>query len=156
MYIIYKHTSPNNKSYIGLTKKKINERFAEHFKANSTFGNAIRKYGKSSFKSEILMNNIETLIEAQTIETYFIITQNTFYEGYNMTKGQEFGKLVEKHPDSIIKQKNTWKNKSKSEIMDKELKRKNTLESNGREYYDNWILKMSEVTSALKMVWISQ
>ena len=93
MFLIYKHTSPSGKSYIGLTSKSIDERFSGHciqaFSQNSQthFHQAIRKYGKDSFESEILVENIETFEEAAEFEIMFISEFNTFEAGYNMTKG---------------------------------------------------------------------
>lgn len=93
MFLIYKHTSPSGKSYIGLTSKTIEERFAGHcFQAfsqnsNGKFHQAIRKHGKDSFKSEILVQDIETFDEAAKLEIKFIDEFNTFTAGYNMTLG---------------------------------------------------------------------
>ena len=91
MYIIYKHTNKlNNKSYIGFTKRGMNIRLNEHIKGQSVFSSALRKYGKESFKSEIL-ETVETKIEANTIEIYFISFYESFGKGYNVTKGGEGG-----------------------------------------------------------------
>jgi group I intron endonuclease len=93
MFLIYKHTSPSGKSYIGLTSKTINERFAGHCvqafsqDAQNHFHQAIRKYGRDAFESEILIENIETFEEAAKLEIEFISKFNTFEAGYNMTKG---------------------------------------------------------------------
>jgi len=58
-FLIYKHTSPTGKSYIGLTSKSMNERLYEHVKAskcdsNTRFHQAIRKYGIEKFKKDDL------------------------------------------------------------------------------------------------------
>jgi group I intron endonuclease len=58
--VIYKATNKiNGKSYVGQTIRTLNERKQSHLNDsnnNSTcyFHNAIRKYGKASFKWEIL------------------------------------------------------------------------------------------------------
>ncbi len=55
IYIIYKITSPSGKSYIGLTKSTLKERWRQHVrraineKHNHPFYNAIRKYGADAF-----------------------------------------------------------------------------------------------------------
>jgi predicted GIY-YIG superfamily endonuclease len=60
MYSIYKITSPSGRSYIGLTKTPVKERWAQHVKRaktdgkNHPFYNAIRKYGKSAFTVETI------------------------------------------------------------------------------------------------------
>jgi hypothetical protein len=59
-YIVYKHTSPNNKVYIGITKKKPNDRWASGFgyEHQIYFFRAIVKYGWDNFKHEILYTNL--------------------------------------------------------------------------------------------------
>lgn len=55
--VIYMHTSPSGKHYIGQTKQKINNRFRSDgsgYKQCRVFYNAIKKYGWNNFKHEIL------------------------------------------------------------------------------------------------------
>lgn len=88
--LIYKHTSPSGKSYIGCTKLSINERFTQHcrFKKPKThFQFAISKYGAESFVSEILHDNISTKEEMFKLEKEYIEKFNTFNNGYNGTTG---------------------------------------------------------------------
>ena len=68
--ILYEIISPSGKSYIGITKRKIEDRWSNHVSKalnnpdyNHPFYNAIRKYGKDSFTLKILRDN---LIEDQT------------------------------------------------------------------------------------------
>ncbi len=92
-FLIYKHTSPSGKSYIGLTSKTIEQRLNGHktsaytCMSENSFHQAIRKYGIENFTSEILIDNIETLLEATSIEIYYIRFYNTYRNGYNDTKG---------------------------------------------------------------------
>ena len=72
-YIIYKHTSPSEKSYIGYTQLSIQNRWNEHFsktiKLNWKFSRALRKYpNEGQWIHEILINNIPTLEEAKNLE----------------------------------------------------------------------------------------
>jgi len=87
--IIYKITNIiNNKVYIGQTVRTLKKRMNEHFRHNITIiDKALRKYGKSSFKIEIIdnANNIEELNEK---EIYWI----NYFEcmvpkGYNQCYG---------------------------------------------------------------------
>jgi len=92
MYIIYMHTCTiTNKSYIGLTKYTIEERFEGHVKSSEKpkfhFHRAIKKYGRDSFVSEILESGIDTLDKANEREQFFISKYDTFHNGYNMTIG---------------------------------------------------------------------
>lgn len=91
-FIIYKHTSPSGKSYIGLTSKTMEERLNGHVNhairgASTSFHQSIRKYGIESFKSEVLIDSIETLLEAESIEIFYISFYNTYKCGYNDTRG---------------------------------------------------------------------
>lgn len=73
--VIYKITNiKNNKIYIGLTSKSIEHRFYYHLRDDNQcrlLANAIRKYGKESFKIEevFVVFKKEDLSE---FEQYFI------------------------------------------------------------------------------------
>ena len=76
----------NNKRYIGMTTRDAKTRFAEHCKADSYIGNAIRKHGGHNFVLHVIdqANDIEELKEK---EIYWIREYNSFVEGYNQTHG---------------------------------------------------------------------
>lgn len=97
MYLIYKHTSPSNKSYIGQTCRLI-LREKEHCRAvgdSPAFHNAILKYGWDNFTHEILEENL-TLEEANEREVYWIDFYNSLSpNGYNLTTGGKNTKLSE-------------------------------------------------------------
>lgn len=94
-WIIYKHTSPSGKSYIGQTKHSMKIRWRGHIKASKTdslnvFARAIRKYGHENFIHEILEDNIESQELANEREQYWIAFYDTFnnpLKGYNETSG---------------------------------------------------------------------
>lgn len=89
-YFVYKVTNvTNNKVYIGITGRTIQERFQDHIKDSSHNGNnkvyfhrAIKKYGKNNFITEELFNNL-TEEEALSKESELIL----FYNSHN----PEFG-----------------------------------------------------------------
>lgn len=89
MFLIYKHTSPSGKSYIGQTNN-FNRRTNGHASINSpcrALKNAILKYGWDNFSHEILVDNL-TLEQANELETKFILEFNTLSpNGYNLTTG---------------------------------------------------------------------
>ena len=91
-YILYKHTSPSNKVYIGITKQTLKARWnnGHGYKNNEYFTNAIKKYGKDNFKHEILFNNL-TLDEAKKLEikTIAFYDSTNRNKGYNITIGGE-------------------------------------------------------------------
>ncbi|RWZ87180.1 MAG: GIY-YIG nuclease family protein [Hydrotalea sp. AMD] len=88
IYLIYKHTSPSGKSYIGLTNN-YQRRCNEHKSSTGcmAFNNAIQKYGWDNFHHEILIENL-TLDEANMLESKLIQSHNTLYpNGYNLREG---------------------------------------------------------------------
>lgn len=96
-YIVYKHTAPNNKVYIGITGFDPEYRWLNNgrgYKHQSTFFNAIIKYGWINFKHEILF---EGLTEEEALDKEEeLIQQYKSYDrryGYNVSlRGAIYGK----------------------------------------------------------------
>ena len=91
IYIIYKHTSPSGKSYIGQTKNLATRNSAHRSlsSGSTAFVNAIRKYGWCNIIHEILYENL-TLEEAKSLERQCICNYNTLSpNGYNIMTGGE-------------------------------------------------------------------
>lgn len=106
-YLVYKHTSPSGKAYIGVTND-YTRRCRQHLNASKkgselTFHRAIRKYGWSNFTHEILATDL-TQQQAFDMEIALI---NIVEKGslYNMTSGgdgtdsesQRFNKISNRH-----------------------------------------------------------
>ena len=72
-FVVYKHTSPNGKVYIGITSQKLNRRFRDGkgYYNNKHFYNAIKKYGWDNFSHEVLFDNL-TEEEAKLMEQFYI------------------------------------------------------------------------------------
>ncbi len=93
--IIYKVTNKlNNKSYIGLTTRTLQERKLEHLRhlidEDTYFHRAIKKYGAENFEWIIIDNSAQSNTELQYQEKYYIEKYNTLIpNGYNMTIGGE-------------------------------------------------------------------
>lgn len=89
-YIVYKHTSPVGKIYIGITKMNPIRRWANGlgYKNCSHFFNAILKYGWDSIRHEILYTRL-TQEEAEYKEKELIIKYNSNNPdfGYNIQLG---------------------------------------------------------------------
>lgn len=122
--LIYKATFPNDKSYIGLTLKTLEQRKKSHknssmynkgqYDYNVIFHKAIRKYGWENVKWEILEDNITDYEYLKERERFNILKYDTFKSnGYNMTLGGEgcFGykhtaktrkRIKEKRAEQII------------------------------------------------------
>lgn len=89
-YCLYKHTSPSNKVYIGITQQSVEKRWQNGYgyKTNHHFWNAIQKYGWNNFEHAVLIENL-TEKEAKKLEKEYIALFNccnTKY-GYNKTEG---------------------------------------------------------------------
>ena len=86
----------NNKKYVGLTKKTVEQRFEEHIDnalkgMNTILYKAIRKHGKQNFKVEALETRIDNAEELKMKEIEYIKEFKTYSfaggHGYNMTLG---------------------------------------------------------------------
>lgn len=88
-YIVYKHTSPKGKSYIGITKNETSRRWGKNgnnYKPQTKFWNAIKKYGWDNFTHEILEENL-SLLTASEKERYYIKKYDAIKNGYNVDEG---------------------------------------------------------------------
>ena len=103
IYYIYRITNTvNSKSYIGFSNNP-NRRFTIHCshalgnqdlkrtKCGLHLARAIRKYGKKSFKVNILYCSLDKEHTLNNMEEYFIRLYDTYENGYNMTYGGEGG-----------------------------------------------------------------
>lgn len=88
---VYKITNiQNNKVYIGQTIRPVEQRFHRHINdamnniLDTHFARAIRKYGKDSFKIEII-DTATTQEELNEKEQYWIRYYDAINQGYNET-----------------------------------------------------------------------
>ena len=92
-WTVYRHITPNGKSYIGITSKKPEDRWlnGRGYDLQLPFRNAIEKYKWENIKHEILDTNL-TEDEAKRLEKEYIEKYRTFVRfsdcnGYNCTLG---------------------------------------------------------------------
>ena len=89
-YIVYKHTAPNGKCYIGITKRTMEQRACNGrgYVNNHAFYNAILKYGWDNFTHEILESGLSPE-EASEKEKYYIklYHSRSAENGYNIEGG---------------------------------------------------------------------
>lgn len=89
-YILYKHTCPNGKVYIGITKQNPILRWSNGFgyESQTYFFRAIVKYGWINIKHEILYDNLSEQ-EAKKLEIQLIKEYNSqdINYGYNIDLG---------------------------------------------------------------------
>jgi hypothetical protein len=92
-FTIYRHTSPNEKSYVGQTVDTVEGRWEEHVSAAKRgkgcplLGAAIRKYGAHAFKHEVL-DVVTTQRGANIAEARWVEARDTRVpNGYNLAAG---------------------------------------------------------------------
>lgn len=117
-YIVYRHTSPNGKIYIGITCGSMTSRAGKNgrrYSGNEHFYRAIQKYGWDNFQHDILYSNL-TKEEACELETSLIAEYkaNQYDFGYNICDGGE-GRSGDHQSDDTKKlisvaAKEQWKN----------------------------------------------
>lgn len=176
--IIYRFISPSGKSYIGQTKAAIEIRWNQHIQLwqrlskkqkyknfNVKLFNAFDKYPEEFWTKEILYK-CSSKEEMNEKEIYFIREYDTYYNGYNSTKGGD-GRIVdyleEDHKKNISKARKeyfetqegiNWKtslSKNFKENNPSKSRREEIREQNSKWYlildiYDNEIIvkNMSE------------
>ena len=102
-YIVYVHTSPSNKRYIGITSQKPERRWRKNgagYKDHVYFWKAIQKYGWDNFKHEILFDGLtKDKAEQKEVELIAYYNSNDIVFGYNMSVGGESGSKGYKYTD---------------------------------------------------------
>ena len=90
-FYVYKHTCPNEKIYIGITKQQPIKRWGYNgygYRKNTLFYRAIQKYGWSNIKHEILYENLsKEEAEQKEIELIEKYKSNQPKYGYNIANG---------------------------------------------------------------------
>lgn len=124
-YILYVHTFPNGKQYVGITSQKPEKRWKNGmgYKGSNAVFKAIVKYGWNNIKHDILFENL-TKKQAEKTEVKMIKELNTKVpHGYNLCDG---GNLVTGH-----KLSQTTKNKLRKinlgKRYSKDVKKKQTI-----------------------------
>ncbi|MEG2347259.1 MAG: GIY-YIG nuclease family protein [Cetobacterium sp.] len=89
---IYKITNNfDNKVYVGQTCRRLNVRFAEHCRAETILGRAIRKHGKENFEINTIVNTTHKE-EADKLEHENVVYYNCVApNGYNTN---EYGRVI--------------------------------------------------------------
>lgn len=88
LFTVYRHISPSNKVYIGITCQKPTARWqnGNSYRDSVIFKRAIRKYGWKNFKHEILFSNV-TENKAKQLEVSLIRHYKNLGLSYNITDG---------------------------------------------------------------------
>lgn len=89
-YCVYKHTTPNGKVYVGITRRDVEKRWLQGrgYKYNHHFTNAIKRYGWDNIKHEVIADKLSEA-DAKNMERFFIqmYKANNPKYGYNKTFG---------------------------------------------------------------------
>lgn len=100
-YVVYKHTSPSGKVYVGITGQSPKQRWGHgvNYSYNKRFRNAILKYGWDSFDHEILFDGL-TYEDACAKEIEMIARYDSTNRdrGYNVDLGGHSRPTGEKNP----------------------------------------------------------
>ena len=95
-WVVYKHTSPTGKVYIGITSKAPNDRWASGFgyEHQVYFFRAIVKYGWINFKHDILFEGLtKEEAEAKEVELIAQYKSADLNYGYNIDLGGDNHRL---------------------------------------------------------------
>lgn len=91
-FIVYKHTTPSEKVYIGITSMKPEKRWknGKGYELCTAFNRAIQKYGWKNIRHEVLLSGLSK-DEACAEEQRFIRLYDSTnpLKGYNLTSGGE-------------------------------------------------------------------
>ena len=92
-YYVYKHTFPNNKVYIGITRQEPEKRWKNglgYYTHQPLMKRAIKKYGWQNIKHEILYKNLNKYEACnKEIELIALYDSTNKQKGYNVSQGGE-------------------------------------------------------------------
>ena len=102
-FVVYMHTSPNNKRYIGITRQNPPEkRWGSNgcgYNENEYFWRAIKKYGWQNFRHEILLDGLtEKEAKQKEIELIAFYDLTDPNKGFNVTPGGDYNINVTPKP----------------------------------------------------------
>lgn len=110
-YVLYKHTSPSGKVYIGITSNPTYKRWwrGKGYRSNPYFTAAINKYGWDTFEHTILRSGLSKeqaeIAEIATIRHYK--ARDSRY-GYNLAKGGNLSALSEESRKRVSEANTGW------------------------------------------------
>ena len=131
-YKVYKHTTPSNKVYIGITRLDVERRWqnGNNYKHSPHFYNAILKYGWDNIKHEILFDGLsKNNAEKKEIELIAKYKSNNPDFGYNTENGgNAIGKVSEETKKKLsISHKGLHYKKRRNHTLEEKKKISETL-----------------------------
>lgn len=147
-YKVYKHTFPNGKVYIGITRQKPEYRWGHNgngYYQHPFLANAIKKYKWENIKHEIIFDNLsKEQAEQKEIELINIYKSNQKQFGYNIANG---GFISGKHSE-ITRQKMSQSKKGKKQSVETRIKRSQSLKDIPRT--NDWKRKIGQSNKGKK------
>lgn len=139
-FCLYKHTSPSNKVYIGITCNSPNRRWRNGYgyKNCTIFYNAIRKYGWDNFKHEILFSNLSLEVVANLEKAYI-----QYYKELNRSYNHSDGGTTNAGYTASTKQREHARNIWKGKHLPEDVKRKGALKRTGIKQSEETKIKRS-------------
>lgn len=149
MPVVYQHINLiTSKCYIGWTSNSMEHRWNQHVtesikkSINTKFQNALRKYGVECWEHKILFE-CDTNDEAKSKEIELIESYDSYYNGYNSTKGGDGNNCIIMSAESNMKRSVAQKGKPKN--YDRML---------GKTHSDETRRKISESHKNKKKPWV--
>lgn len=108
-YVLYCHTTPNGKKYIGVTSTSVERRWRSGagYKGCPAFYHAINKYGWDNISHEIILRGL-TREEADKKEKEYILRFNTMVpNGYNLESGGSLNKEISEETREKLRKSHT-------------------------------------------------
>lgn len=142
-YKVYKHTFPNGKVYIGITRQKIELRWKNGL---GYFGQyvykAINKYGWENVKHEVLFENLtKEEAEQKEIELIAFYKSNQSQFGYNIANGGNCSETVSVETRAKISKATKGKTGHKWTL---EERQEHSKRFRNRAFTEDWKKKISE------------
>lgn len=148
IYTVYKHISPSNKVYIGITRQKPERRWANGhgYKDTLYLSNAIKKYGWENFEHEILCTGLtKKEAEQKEIELIAFYKSNNREFGYNIANGGNgFGMHSDETKKKMSESKMGEKHPKYGQHLSDEYKQRISEKLKGRKRKKESIEKMIE------------
>lgn len=157
MYTLYAHIAPNDKIYIGITGKTVEERWRNNgsgYAVQRLFYRAIQKYGWDNIKHIVLLENLSKEVACEC-EKYLIskFQTNNPKHGYNVYVGGDCGPLGIAMSDETkekLRQLNLGKRRSVETI--EKIKQNHAHFNRGRHITEEQKQKISQANKG-KIAW---
>lgn len=133
-FTVYKHTTPSNKVYIGITSQEVGRRWqcGSGYYGNDHFRKAIKKYGWENITHEVLYTGL-TKEQACSKEIELIAEYDSANpeKGYNKSTGGEHARVGSHHSEET---KRRYSEIRKGRIHSEETKAKMSKAHTGKKY----------------------